>query len=177
MQQPPLLPEVVLARVMRTASLNGMACFLVGTFFAIAMALTREVPFAAVGLLAAGAGAIELHGLGRLRRGHHDGMNWLILAQPLMLVVILGYCALRMTHFVMPEIPENLREIMSFSAERLGMTIEEYFRFVERITVQILAVVGLVYQSLMARYYLRRRAAVRQALEEFWGPEEQEEES
>lgn len=157
---------------MRTASVNGMTCFLIGTFYAVVMAAQHNIPLAAVGLLAAGAGAIELHGLGRLRQGDPGGMNSLLLAQPLMLAVILGYCVLRVTHFEMPTTSEWLMEQATLTAKELEITVEEYFRVVNRLSMQILAIVGVVYQGLMLRYYLRRREEVRRALEEYWGERE-----
>ena len=62
MQQPPLLPSETLMRVLRLAKLDGMGVLLLGGLFALMAASGGEKPFAIIGLLAAGAGAIELHG-------------------------------------------------------------------------------------------------------------------
>ena len=164
MQTPPLLPEIVLARVVRLARFDGLSVFALGSVFALMMVVTREVPFAAVGLLAAGAGAVELHGVSLLKQGEARGMQWLIASQPFLLIVILGYCALRMTHFEMPPLPDGFRELAQAAAQQWGMSVDDYFRTVNRLTVQALAVVAFAYQGAMAVYYLRRRASVARAL-------------
>ena len=69
MQQPPLLPEETLVRVLRLAKLDGMGSVVLGTVFALMAAGAQEAPFAVIGLLAAGAGAIELHGASLLQEG------------------------------------------------------------------------------------------------------------
>lgn len=155
---------MILSRVVRLARLDGLSVLVLGTLFAISAATIREVPFAAVGLLAAGAGAVELHGLGLLRQGEPRGMSWLIASQPFLFVVILGYCVLRGTHFEMPPIPEQFREIVELSAQQWKMSVEDYFRMVNTITAVALGVVAFFYQGGMTLYYWRRRAAVRLAL-------------
>lgn len=164
MQLPPLLPEEILVRVIRLARIDGLGVLLLGSLFAIFAATSGEAGFAVVGLLAAGAGAAELHGVGLLRAGEARGVRWLIACQPFLLLVIYGYCWLRLTHFEMPPIPEGLQETIERSAQQLNMTVEDYFRFVNRLTAQLVAVVATFYQSGMMVYYLRRRKAVERAL-------------
>src|SRR5678816_1370684 len=89
MQQPPLLPEETLARVLRLARFDGMGALVLGGMFALFAAAARDFPFAAIGLLAAGAGAVELHGAALLRQGDRRGMQWLVASQPYLLLVIL----------------------------------------------------------------------------------------
>lgn len=161
---PPLLPEVVLGRVLRVARFDGGGALILGALFAVASAAVRDVPFAAVGLLAAGAGAIELHGVALLRTGDARGMNWLMASQLVLLVAILGYCGLRVGYVEVPELPEKMKTLVTTSAQQLGMSVEEYFRFVNRLTAGVVAVVSLLYQGGMALYYARRRQAVAQAL-------------
>ena len=74
MPQPPLLPEVILMRVLRLARFDGMGALMLGGMFALVAASARDFPFAAIGLLAAGAGAIELHGAALLKEGQPRGM-------------------------------------------------------------------------------------------------------
>ena len=164
MQQPPLLPEETFARVVRIARFDGMGALMLGSFFAIAAAATGDVPFAVVGLLAAGAGAVELHGVALLRQADSRGMNWLVASQPFLLLVILSYCGLRLTYIEMPELPDNWRAMLTVSSHRLGMTVEEYFAWLNRLTAMVVAVVAIVYQGAMTWYYLRRRGAVERAL-------------
>ncbi len=166
MQQPPLLPEETLARVLRLAKLDGTSVLVLGAMFAVMAAAGGEARFAIIGLLAAAAGSIELHGAALLRRGETRGAHWLIASQPFLLAVIYAYCVLRLTHFEMPPIPERFRDALNLSAQQLGMTVEEYFRMVNRLTAQVVAVAATFYQGWMLWYYLRRRRAVEQALAE-----------
>lgn len=162
---PPLLPEETLARVLRIARFDGVGVLVLGGLFALMAAAARDIPFAAVGLLAAGAGAIELHGVALLREYEPRGMKWLVASQPFLLVVILSYCVLRLTYVELPAVPENLREMVDTSAAQLGMTVDQYFALVNRITACVVGFVALLYQGGMTIYYLRRRKAVRRALE------------
>jgi hypothetical protein len=165
MQQPPLLPEEALARVARLARFDGLSVLVLGALFAIGAAAARDVPFAALGLLAAGAGAVELHGLALLGQHHSRGMSWLIASQPFLLVVILSYCALRLTFVEIPPMPDEWRAMFELSAQRVGLTPAQYFLLLNRITVGVVAVVSVFYQGGMTLYYLRRRAAVARALQ------------
>lgn len=161
---PPLLPEETLFRVLRLAKFDGTSVLLLGGLFAILAASGGDARFAIVGLLAAGAGAIELHGAGLIREGEPRGLNWLVASQPFLLLVIYVYCILRYTQFEMPPIPERFQETLQTSASQLGMTVEQYFRMVNRLTAQVVAVLATIYQGWMAVYYLRRRAAILRAL-------------
>lgn len=165
MQQPPLLPEETLNRVARLARFDGLSVLVLGALFAVSAAAARDVPFAAIGLLAAGAGAVELHGLALLRQAEPRGMNWLVASQPFLFIVILAYCVLRATHFEMPPLPDKFRELAELSAQQWRMSLEDYFRMINTITAVTVSVVSLVYQGLMTLYYWRRRTAVRLALE------------
>jgi hypothetical protein len=168
--QPPLLPEETCSRVLRLAKLDGTGVLALGALFAVLAAAGGEAHFAIVGLLAAAAGTIELHGASLLQRGEARGIRWLVASQPFLLGVIYAYCALRLTHFEMPPVPERFREAMETTARELGLTLEEYFRLVNRLTAQIVAGVATIYQGWMTVYYFRRRAAVEQAIAEL--PEE-----
>jgi len=164
MQQPPLLPEETLVRVLRLAKLDGMGSVVLGTVFALMAAGAQEAPFAVIGLLAAGAGAIELHGASLLQEGEERGMNWLIASQPFLLLVIWCYCGLRFVHFELPTLPEGMSEFATLGAAQWGMSVEAYFRLLNTITVSVLALVALIYQGGMTLYYWRRRRPVAQAL-------------
>ncbi|HEY1107235.1 MAG TPA: hypothetical protein VGE76_01345, partial [Opitutaceae bacterium] len=83
------------------------------------MASAGEMRFAVIGLLAAGAGAIELHGAGLLGHGDRRGINWLIASQPVLLTVIYVYCALKLSHPELPPIPENKQVEFDQAASQL----------------------------------------------------------
>lgn len=164
MQQPPLLPEEALIRVLRLARFDGMGALLLGGLFALASAAAHEIPFTAIGLLAAGAGAVELHGVSLLREGEPRGMNWLVASQPFLLLVIFAYCALRVWVTETPPLPESLQALLAAGAAQWHMSVDDYVRVLNRITYAVLAVAAIGFQGGMMVYYLRRRSAVLQAL-------------
>lgn len=165
LKSPPLLPAETLARVLRLAKLDGTSVLVLGAVFALMAAAGGESRFAIIGLLAAAAGAIELHGAALLRQGESRGTRWLVASQPFLLLVVYAYCVLRLMHFEMPPIPDRFRDALALSAEQLGMTVEEYFRMVNRLTAQLVAGVATIYQGWMMFYYLRRRQVIVRALE------------
>lgn len=164
MQQPPLLPEVILMRVLRLARFDGMGALMLGGMFALVAASARDFPFATIGLLAAGAGAIELHGAALLKEGEPRGMNWLVASQPFLLLVILSYCGLRLWLVELPPIPEAFQSIFAASAQQWGMTVLEYQHALNRITALLVALAAVGFQGAMTVYYLRRRSSVVQGL-------------
>lgn len=164
MQQPPLLPEETLARVLRLARFDGTGALLLGGMFALSAAMSGERAFAVIGLLGAAAGAIELHGGELLKQGYVRGMNWLIASQPFLLLVIFAYCGLRLWYFELPPVPESFQGIFAASAQQWNMTVPEYQEALNRLTVLAVATVGVGFQGWMTFYYLRRRHAVIRAL-------------
>ena len=164
MLQPPLLPEETLHRVQRVARLDGMGALALGAIFALTAAAAGEFSFTVIGLLAAGAGAIELHGLTLLQRGEARGMNWLVASQPFLLFVVFVYCALRLWLVELPPIPESFRALFETSAQQWGMSVAEYQHALNRITLLAVAVVASGFQGAMTLYYLRRRKVVAEAL-------------
>jgi len=164
MQQPPLLPEETLARVLRLARFDGTGAMVLGGMFALVAAAARDFPFAAIGLLASGAGAVELHGAALLRQGHARGMRWLVCSQPFLLLVILTYCAVRLWLVELPALPEALQSVIAMSAQQWNMSVEEYQHLLNRITALVVAIVSVGFQGGMMVYYLRRREPVYRAL-------------
>jgi hypothetical protein len=167
MQQPPLLPEEILHRVLRVARLDGRSVLLVAGLFALAAAASGDYMGAIIGLLIAGAGAIELHGEGLLRQADLRGVNWLVTSQVYLMAVIIGYCAMRLMHPVITPIPDSLRPMLEMSAQQLQMTTDEYIHLVYRLTFRLFAVITFFYQGGMALYYSRRREPIARALENF----------
>ncbi len=166
MRQPPLLAHETLARVLRLAKFDGALVLVFAGGFALLSAMEGDFSGALVGLLVAGAGAVELHGFSLLREGEPRGINWLVGSQISLLVSILAYCAVRLTHLEVPPIPDALVSMLDVTAEQLGMTRDEYVRFVQRLALQSFAVISFFYQGGMAIYYYRRREPVTRALTE-----------
>lgn len=166
MQQPPLLPHETLVRVLRIARFDGIGALLLGGMFALSAAMAGEPPLAVIGLLGAGAGAIELHGTELLKQGDGRGMSWLIASQPFLLVVVFSYCSMRLWVLPLPPVPESLEGLFAASATQWKMTVDEYQHVLNRITVLAIAVVALGFQGWMTYYYVRRRQAVMTAVTE-----------
>ena len=164
MQQPPLLPAETLARVLRLARLDGLSVLLIAGVFALLAAMAGDLSGALIGLLAAGAGAVELHGVSLLEEKEPRGMDWLIGSQLFLLFSILAYCAVRMAHLELPPVPDMFVPVIDASAQQFGMSREEYMTFVQRLGLQTVAVVSFFYQGGLAVYYFRRRDPVTRAL-------------
>ncbi|MGH7943853.1 MAG: hypothetical protein ACREH8_00060 [Opitutaceae bacterium] len=164
MQQPPLLPEETLVRVLRLARFDGMGVMVLGGMFALIAAAARDFPFATIGLLASGAGAVELHGAALLRQGEPRGMRWLVASQPFLLLVILSYCAMRLWLVGIPPVPEAFEAVFAASARQWNLSVEEYQRALNRVTACAVAIVAIGFQGAMMLYYLRRREPVYRAL-------------
>jgi hypothetical protein len=162
----------VLARVLSLARRNGWSIILVAGLAALLQAAGRDTVGAITGLLAAGAGAMEVHGAGLLRHGDRRGTGWMIQAELFLLVVLIVYCCLRLAHpnyeemrvafHATLEIP-GMREKWA-EARRLGFTEDEYLGLLHRLTFIALGFATLAYQGGMAVYYARRRKAVDLAL-------------
>lgn len=164
MQQPPLLPAETLVRVLRLAHFDGLGALIMGGLFALAAAAGRHFPFTALGLLAAGAGAVELHGAALLRQGEVRGLRWLIGSQPFLLLVILIYCGFKLSIDPSEVLPESLQALVAASAAQWNMSVPDYLSLINRLTAAAVAIAAIAFQGGMALYYWRRRRAVRQAL-------------
>ncbi|MDO8543727.1 MAG: hypothetical protein Q7S40_25070 [Opitutaceae bacterium] len=166
MRQPPLLPEETLTRVYRLARVDGTGVLAVAGFFACVSAAGGDFLGAIVGLLVAGAGAIELHGAALLRQGEERGITWLVGSQFFLLTTILSYCGMRLLYLEIPPIPDELRPMIEMSAAQAGLGVTEYLKLVYRLGLWMVALVSLLYQGGMMLYYLRRRDAISRALHE-----------
>lgn len=165
MKTPPLLPEETLHRVLRVANLDGMSVLAIAGILALASAAGGDYMGAAIGLLVAAAGAIELHGAGLVRAGETRGMKWVVASQPYLLVVLLGYCVLRLTNFDLSMLQAAMTDEMRETIRQAGYRVDQFLRMVYNLTYGTLAFATLLYQGGMTIYYWRRRGAVETALE------------
>jgi hypothetical protein len=172
---PPLLPEHTLARVQALARRNGWSIVLVAALAALLSAAQRDAMIAVLGLLAAGCGAMEVHGAGLLRHGDRRGTSWLIRAELCLLLVITVYCSLRLLHPDLEEIRSLIHALLRGAGagareqweEALrvnGLTEDMYISFVNRLVAIVFAFVSLFYQGGLAIYYARRQKAIDLAL-------------
>jgi hypothetical protein len=166
MRQPPLLPSEALKRVMRIARLDGVSVLAVAGAFALASAVLHDEKGTGIGLLLAGAGAVELHGVTLLRHGLDRGMRWLVTSQFMLLVFILGYVAMRLSHIDVALIKPLLTAQQEQVIEQRGLTIDEFLRAVYVMGYAIVGIATLFYQGGMMIYYYCRRTAVAMALRE-----------
>ena len=165
--QPPLLPAETLERVMRRARLDGTGVLALASAFALASAVVGDVFGAGIGLLVAGAGAVELHGAGLLRGGEIRGVRWLVGSQVYLLVVMLGYVGFRLVSYDATLINYAVTTDTRRDLIEMGYDDAAIARLVEKmyyITYVAVGVVTLVYQGGLAIYYHRRRAALATAL-------------
>jgi hypothetical protein len=170
---------------MRTASIDGRLLLFVPGVFAVMSAMAGSVTGALASVLAAGLGALELHGVAMLGGGDSRGMVWLVRAQLLLMALILFYAGWQMTHFdtthyashadaMFEQMPDWYKKMLDAN----GMSRADFPRLLRAGYMMIYVVAGfvtIVYQGLMARYYHRRRIPVEIALGEAGDLDEREE--
>ena len=162
--KPPLQPSEVLRRVTRVARFDGMSILGVAGAFALISAASRDVSGAVIGLLVAGAGAIELHGSALLRAGRGNGMRWLVSSQLYLMTTMLTYVALRMANPDISTIRPVVTVELAAQIQQAGMTIDQFLLEFLRLVYLCVAGATLLYQGGMTVYYLRRRVAVEAAM-------------
>ncbi len=165
MKAPPLLPEEAYYRTVRVANVDGICVMAIAGMLALAAASGGDWLGAGIGLAVAGAGAIELHGVGLLRAGHARGMNWLIASQPYLCAVLLGYCAWRLSAPDLGALQAAMTSELRAAIAETGRSEEEFLGFAYRMTYAAVAVGTLAYQGAMTAYYVRRKAAVVEAVD------------
>lgn len=169
---PPILPEIIFARVERVGRIHGRCVTYVSGLFALVAAVGGDYVAALIGLLVAGAGVVEHHGAGLLRRGEPRGVNWLVGSQAILFAAIATYCVIRLgAPPPFPPLPDNLRPMIEMSAAQWNMSVSEYQLFAYRLTLRLVLVLSVFYQGGLGWYYHRRRGPVEQALAEPAEPE------
>jgi hypothetical protein len=165
--KPPILPSEMLRRVLRVARLDGTSVLAIaGAFALISAAFFRDAKGAAIGLLVAAAGAIELHGATLLRACDAKGMRWLVSSQLYLMTVMLAYCAFQLAR---PDLAFWRQFITAEAADQLrqaDISVDQFIVETLRLAYLAVAAATLLYQGGMTIYYLRRRAVVVAALQE-----------
>ncbi len=166
-KSPPFLSLEVLRRVLRVAHFDGTCVLAVAGALALASAAYHDFTGTGIGLLVAGAGAIELHGAAMMRHGDERGMRWLIASQLCLLVVILGYVGWQLSHV---DVSLWRQALLTPDAKKLlkqyGMTEDEYLHSAYVFVYLAVGLLTLIYQGGMAIYYSCRQASVETALRE-----------
>lgn len=167
--KPPILPAESLRRVVRIARFDGMSVLVVAGGFALLSAASRDVSGALIGVIIAGAGAMELHGAGLLRAGQ-NGMRWLVSSQLFLMGTILIYAGFRILRpdvaWMLPYVTGEAAEPILQAAQQQGLTVEQLLVGAMSMFYVLVALVTLLYQGGMTIYYLRRRKVVELALQD-----------
>ncbi|MDF9833556.1 hypothetical protein M2103_001783 [Ereboglobus sp. PH5-5] len=176
--KPPPIPELVYQRVMKVARFDGHMVMWIAGIGALLAAAGGSHTAAVAACLAAGTGAMEIHGSQQLARGNERGVNWLVRAQLLLMFVILAYATWQLTHFnegLYRELIPQFREYTEQASRRYKVDnpydalddaqLMLLFRMCHTLLYAVVGFVTCIYQGLMARYYFRRREAVAKALD------------
>ena len=166
MKAPPLLPEEIFQRVLRLARFDGLSVVIAASVCAVLAASMGDPVGAGIGVLVAGAGALELHGVTLLRHSDARGMTWLVNSQCLIILGMLGYCALRLAHPQLEPLRATVTAEMKQQLEVIGWSVDQFIELVYRMTYFAVSLATVIYQGGMAIYYVRRREAVTAALTE-----------
>jgi hypothetical protein len=166
---PPPLPVDTLERVIRLARTDGRLLLVIAGLFAAMSAMGLQQIGAIAGCLAAGCGALEVHGANLLRQGDPRGLRWLVRSQLALLAVIAGYVVARLLTFD-PELMRSLiTDEMRTTFAQAGIQEEDILPMVKAVyqfMYGAVAFVSLLYQGGMALYYRRKAPAVEAALED-----------
>ena len=155
------------ARVVRIARLNGWSVVIVAGLGALLALALGDWLSVGIGLLIAGAGAMEIHGGRRLQRRDPDGMKWLVRSQMTLLALILAYCASRLGSFDDQTVFGNLTPDMEAMLKEAGINRAEIMPMVRTMFYALygsFAVVTIFYQGGMALYYRGKIALVTEAI-------------
>ena len=165
-KSPPLLSIEVLRRVLRVAHFDGTCVLTVAGALALASAAYHDFTGTGVGLVVAGAGAVELHGAALMRHGEERGMRWLIASQLCLMAAILGYVGWRLSHIDVSILRPMLTDDVRRKIKELDWTEAQYLHFAYVCGYAVIAAGTVIYQGCMAIYYSRRRTPVAAALRE-----------
>jgi len=161
--KPPLTPEAQLQRVLRIAKTNGLSVVIIA---GLGTVLSLGDWFGmAVGAAIIWGGWMELKGRKQLLAGDSAGVRVLVRSQVIVLVAIEVYCLVKLgfdrTHGVSPELRTAMIDLGIDMAE-----LEPSLRLAFYGTYSLVALLTVVYQGGMARYYGKKGPVIQQALED-----------
>lgn len=157
----PRTPEDQLLRVLRIARTNGLSIVIIaglGTLFSIGDWLGM-----AVGTAIVVGGWMELSGRKQLLRGDAAGVRQLVRSQWVVLGAIEIYCLMKLGFDSDKGVSQELRSLMLEMGVDM-VALEPSLRQAFYGTYGAVALLTLVYQGGMARYYSRRAGVVQQAI-------------
>ncbi len=164
---PPPLPIEVFERVQRVARFDGKLLVIIAATFAAFAAVAQHLPPMVAGLLAAGCGLLELNGTNRLQNGDPQGLEQMIMAQVGLIFTVLSYASWMLVSFdaevSIAQLPDTFLENLEMQMAAAGVSATELPRVLESFNVLVytlVAVLTLVFQGLMVRFYRKSRPAV-----------------
>lgn len=173
--KPPPLPIETFDRVIRVSRFDGKTLVIIATTFAVLAALGQNAPPAIAGVIAAGLGLLEMNGSDRLQNGDPKGLDHMIMAQLGLLFTVFTYAGWMMTNFdpatfvshLPPDQLAELEQQLRFTLEEGGygeVDLPEVYRGFNTLVYLLVAVVTLIFQGMMVRFYLRSRPAIHKVI-------------
>lgn len=165
MAPPPPLPgnTATTARVLRIADLEGKSVVVIATISALTSLWGKPDWFALfVSLLAVGCGVTELRGARLVRAGDERGMGWLVRAELGLMATVILYSAVRFATTTPASVHASAAESLALFSQ-FGVDAKEYERTTLlslRLTYATVAVVTVLFQGGLARYFRNQRATV-----------------
>ena len=161
MKKPPLTPEEQLQRILRVAKTNGLSVVIIaviGTLISLGDWLGM-----AVGVAIIVGGRMELAGRKRLLANDAQGMRLLVRSQWVVLAAIEIYCAMKLGFDSDHGLSQEMRGMLLEAGVDMA-ALEPSLRLAFYASYGAVALLTLVYQGGMARYYGRRAGVVQEAI-------------
>jgi hypothetical protein len=161
LKKPPLTPEAQLQRILRVARTNGLSVVIIaglGTLFSLG-----DWVGVGVGVAVFVGGWMELKGRKQLVHGDIAGVRTLVQSQWVVLGAIEIYCVMMLGFSQDHGVSQELRGAMMEMGVDM-VALEPSLRLAFYATYAAVALVSIVYQGGMARYYARRVGVVQEAI-------------
>lgn len=163
----PTPAENGLKRVIGISRVNGWSITILSGLGTLVSLAFGDMVGAGLGLLATGAGAMEVRGHRLLRSGDPDGAKWLVRAELFLLAIIATYAAGRLLSFDAESVRENITPDQQALLEEAGLQMADIIplvRLVFRLFYGALLLVTCLYQGGLALYYRRKVPLLEEAL-------------
>jgi len=160
--------EQTLAKVLKISRLNGWSIAIVAGVCTLGSLAFGNLVGGLVGLLATGAGVMEIRGNRMLQRRDLVGLKWLVQAELFLLAVLATYAITRLVSFDREAVLANITPDMQALFKQAGIETADIVPLVRTMFFAIygsVLIVTFIYQGGMALYYRRRSALVAEGIE------------